>query len=113
MPRMGAVRWSKPSQTMTLVQQIFQSSLGRKYVAALTGAGLFVFLIGHLAGNLQVFGPPDLINGYAHFLKSKPLMVWAARLGLLASDPKTKTPTGHPFLDTGRGFLKNPSSEVS
>ena len=81
---MGAVRRSKPSQTMTLVQQIFQSSLGRKYIAALTGAGLFFFLIGHLAGNLQVFGPPDLINGYAHFLKSKPLLVWAARLGLLA-----------------------------
>jgi succinate dehydrogenase / fumarate reductase cytochrome b subunit len=69
---------------MTLAQQILHSSLGRKYVAALTGAGLFVFLIGHLAGNLQVFGPPDLINGYAHFLKSKPLMVWGARLGLLA-----------------------------
>ncbi len=81
---MAAERRSKPSQTMTLVQQIFQSSLGRKYVAALTGAGLFFFLIGHLAGNLQVFGPPDLINGYAHFLKSKPLMVWGARLGLLA-----------------------------
>lgn len=69
---------------MTLVQQVFRSSLGRKYVAALTGAGLFVFLIGHLAGNLQVFGPPELINAYAHFLKSKPLMVWGARLGLLA-----------------------------
>ncbi len=68
---------------MTLAQQIFRSSLGRKYIAALTGAALFVFLLGHLAGNLQVFGSPDLINGYAHFLKSKPLMVWGARLGLL------------------------------
>lgn len=58
--------------------------MGKKYVMALTGAALFVFLIGHLVGNLQVFGPPELINGYAHFLKSKPGLLWGARLGLLA-----------------------------
>ena len=48
-----------------------------------TGALLLLFVIGHLIGNLQVFGPPELINHYAHFLQSKPLMVWGARLGLL------------------------------
>lgn len=48
-----------------------------------TGALLILFIIGHLIGNLQVFGPPELINTYAHFLQSKPLMVWGARLGLL------------------------------
>ena len=50
---------------------------------AITGAALFAFVIGHLVGNLQVFGPPELINGYAHFLKSKPALLWSARLGLL------------------------------
>ena len=40
-------------------------------------------MVGHLVGNLQVFGPPELINTYAHFLQSKPLMVWGVRLGLL------------------------------
>jgi len=69
---------------MNIIYRIWNSSLGKKYLMALTGAALFVFLIGHLAGNLQVFGPPELINGYAHFLKSKPAMVWGARLGLLA-----------------------------
>jgi len=48
-----------------------------------TGALLFFFLIGHLIGNLQVFGSPELINNYAYFLKSKPGLVWGARLGLL------------------------------
>jgi succinate dehydrogenase / fumarate reductase cytochrome b subunit len=62
---------------------ILNSSLGRKYVMAATGASLFLFVIGHLVGNLQVFGPPELINNYAHFLQSKPAMVWGARLGLL------------------------------
>ena len=50
---------------------------------ALTGAALIVFVIGHLVGNLQVFGSPDLINGYGHFLKGKPMLLWGARLGLL------------------------------
>ena len=68
---------------MNLVTRFWRSSLGKKYVMALTGAALFVFLIGHLVGNLQVFGPPELINGYAHFLKSKPGLLWGARLGLL------------------------------
>jgi succinate dehydrogenase / fumarate reductase, cytochrome b subunit len=34
-------------------------------------------------GNLQVFGAPELINTYAHFLQSKPALVWGARIGLL------------------------------
>ncbi len=71
-------------QLMNLAQQIWRSTLGRKYLMAGTGALLFLFLIGHLVGNLQVFGPPELINTYAHFLKSKPGLVWGARLGLLA-----------------------------
>ena len=69
---------------MTLLDSIWRSSLGKKYVMALTGLGLFGFVVGHLVGNLQVFGSPDLINAYAHFLKSKPGLLWAVRLGLLA-----------------------------
>ena len=71
-------------QLMNLVRQIWQSSVGRKYVMALTGLLLFLFLVGHLVGNLQVFGAPELINGYAHFLKSKAGLLWGVRLGLLA-----------------------------
>ena len=44
---------------------------------------MVAFLVGHLVGNLQVFGPPELINKYAHFLKSEPILLWGARLGLL------------------------------
>lgn len=69
---------------MNVILRLWRSSLGKKYVMALTGAALVLFLVGHLAGNLQVFGSPDLINGYAHFLKSKPGLLWGARLGLLA-----------------------------
>lgn len=50
---------------------------------AATGALLFLFVVGHLIGNLQVFGPPELINRYAHFLKSTPEVLWVVRLGML------------------------------
>lgn len=70
---------------MNLLLRLWRSSLGKKYAMALTGAALVVFLVGHLLGNLQLFGPPELVNQYAHFLKSKPGLLWMARLGLLAT----------------------------
>lgn len=69
---------------MSNLAGILKSSLGKKYLMAGSGVLLLLFVIGHLVGNLQVFGPPELINHYAHFLQSKPVMVWGARLGLLA-----------------------------
>jgi succinate dehydrogenase / fumarate reductase, cytochrome b subunit len=61
----------------------FQSSLGKKYVMAITGLVLFIFVIGHMLGNLQIFMGPEQINAYAAYLKSKPLLLWGARFGLL------------------------------
>ncbi len=69
---------------MNLILRTWRSTLGKKYAMALSGLVLCAFVIGHLLGNLQVFGSPDLINTYAHFLKSKPTLLWAVRLGLLA-----------------------------
>ena len=68
---------------MNLFSRIWNSSLGKKYIMALTGVALFGFVIGHLIGNLQIFGPPEMINTYAHFLKSKGGLLWGVRLGLL------------------------------
>jgi succinate dehydrogenase / fumarate reductase, cytochrome b subunit len=50
---------------------------------AVTGAVLFLFVIGHLIGNLQVFLGPEAINRYGHFLQSNPELIWPARLTLL------------------------------
>ena len=63
---------------------LINSSLGKKFVMAASGGFLFLFVVGHLIGNLQVFGPPEMINRYAHFLKSTPELLWVVRLGLLA-----------------------------
>jgi succinate dehydrogenase cytochrome b subunit len=61
----------------------FRSSLGKKYVMAVSGLALLVFAIGHMVGNLQVFLGPDQINAYGNFLQTTPELLWSARLGLL------------------------------
>ncbi len=68
---------------MNLLVALFKSSLGKKYVMALSGVALVLFVIGHLLGNLQVFLGPDAINKYAAFLKASPEVLWGARSGLL------------------------------
>lgn len=60
------------------------SSLTAKYVMAVTGAGLTLFVLAHLAGNLLVFLGPDALNAYAYHLKELPAVLWSARVGLLA-----------------------------
>lgn len=61
----------------------FTSSLGKKFLMAITGAGLFLFVVGHLLGNLQIFLGPEAINRYGHFLQTTPEILWPARIGLL------------------------------
>lgn len=50
---------------------------------AVSGLVLLGFVTGHLVGNLQIFSPPDQMNGYAHFLQSLGPALWAMRLFLL------------------------------
>lgn len=50
---------------------------------AVSGLALFLFVIGHLLGNLQIFLGPDAINRYGHFLLTTPEILWPARAGLL------------------------------
>lgn len=63
---------------------ILTSSLGQKSIVAITGVGLFGFVIAHLLGNLQFFLGPKALNDYAATLKSMPAILWPARIGLLA-----------------------------
>ncbi|MEI6464931.1 MAG: succinate dehydrogenase cytochrome b subunit [Verrucomicrobiota bacterium] len=69
---------------MNLVGSLFRSSIGRKFLMAVTGLVMVGFVTGHLFGNLQIFAHPDKINGYAHFLQSLGPALWAVRLALLA-----------------------------
>lgn len=68
---------------MTTFSNLYDSSLGKKYIMALTGVGLFIFVVGHMIGNLQMFLGPEVLNTYAFWIKSRPGLLWSGRLGLL------------------------------
>lgn len=61
----------------------WNSSIGMKTIMALTGAGLFLFVLGHLLGNLQIFLGPHALNAYARALRAVPEALWLARIGLI------------------------------
>lgn len=68
---------------MNIINNVFKTSLGKKYIMAVTGFALVLFVLGHLAGNLQFFLGAEALNRYGHFLQSNPELIWPARCGLL------------------------------
>lgn len=68
---------------MKVITNIFRSSLGKKYIMAVSGFVLFLFVIAHLLGNLQIFLGPEAINRYGNFLQSNIELLWPARIFLI------------------------------
>tara|TARA_B100000035_G_C21025148_1_gene565841 strand:+ start:1748 stop:2479 length:732 start_codon:yes stop_codon:yes gene_type:complete len=63
---------------------MFASSLGKKYLMAISGFVLVGFVFVHMAGNLQILMGQENINSYAHALQSLPLpILWGSRLFLI------------------------------
>ena len=61
------------------MKKYFSSTIFQKALAALTGSFLVLFLVGHLAGNLQLFIPGELgqkqFNAYALFMTTNPAVI--------------------------------------
>ena len=64
--------------------RFFTSSIGAKVLMAFTGLVLVLWIIGHLVGNLLIFGGPEATNNYAHGLKALGPLLWVERLLILA-----------------------------
>ena len=65
--------------------RLFDATIVKKAVMAVTGVILFIFVVGHLLGNLQVFLGAERINAYAAFLRSNLELLWGVRILLLVS----------------------------
>jgi len=52
-------------------------------VMAVSGCILFLFVLGHLLGNLQIYEGPQKLNHYAVLLRTEPALLWAVRVILL------------------------------
>jgi succinate dehydrogenase / fumarate reductase cytochrome b subunit len=74
-------RHSAPSR----LAAFYGATVGKKLVMAVSGVVLLVFVIGHLAGNLQIFLGADKLNEYAALLRRMPELLWLARAGLLVT----------------------------
>ena len=68
---------------MSFILNFYKSSIGKKWVVALTGLVLIGYVFGHLAGNLQIFLAPKYINQYATFLHSLGPALYVIRTFLL------------------------------
>jgi succinate dehydrogenase / fumarate reductase, cytochrome b subunit len=63
----------------------YQSSIGKKITVAVSGVILMLFILGHLAGNLEIFLGQDHMNAYSTFLHSTGPLLWIIRIILLAT----------------------------
>ena len=69
---------------MRPVINFYNSSIGKKWIVALTGVVLIAYVIGHLIGNLQIYIGPEQINWYGQKLHSMGPLLWVVRAFLLA-----------------------------
>ncbi len=67
---------------MNWVTRGFSTTVGKKFVMAITGLLLCGFLVFHLAGNLLMYVGPDVYNNYAHTLHAQGPLLALAEIGL-------------------------------
>jgi succinate dehydrogenase / fumarate reductase cytochrome b subunit len=70
---------------MNRVVALWNTSVGKKAVMAVTGIIMVAYLITHVLANLLVFQGPEQINAYSKLLHGTGGALWAARLVLLAA----------------------------
>jgi succinate dehydrogenase / fumarate reductase cytochrome b subunit len=70
---------------MTPLRLLWNSSVGKKIVMAVTGLIWVAYLITHVFANLLVFQGPAKINAYSAFLHGTGGALWGARLVLIAA----------------------------
>jgi succinate dehydrogenase / fumarate reductase cytochrome b subunit len=86
------------THSMALLRDFYASTVGKKIAMALSGVVLVLFVVGHMLGNLKIFGGVDpssgvhKIDAYAEFLHTmgaemlgREGALWLARVGLLAA----------------------------
>lgn len=68
---------------MVPIRKALSTTVGKKYLMAISGVALLGFVIVHLLGNLSLFVGPAAFNGYAAKLKSLGPGLYIAEVGLI------------------------------
>lgn len=80
------------STTAPQAYRLWDFTVGKKILMAVTGLILYGFVIGHMVGNLKVYFGPEVFNHYAEGLRTfggpffaRGQLLWLIRLLLIAS----------------------------
>ena len=69
---------------MRWLVKALSTTIGQKYLMAVTGLSLCGFLVVHLGGNFFLFAGADAYNSYAHKLHEQEALLLVAECGLFA-----------------------------
>jgi succinate dehydrogenase / fumarate reductase cytochrome b subunit len=67
-----------------MIMQLFTSTVGRKFLVAISGQLMVLFVVAHLLGNSSIFIPGG-INAYAEHIHALPPLVWFIRFIMLSA----------------------------
>jgi succinate dehydrogenase / fumarate reductase cytochrome b subunit len=71
---------------------LYATDVGKKYVMAVSGILLMLFVLGHMVGNLKLYLGADSLNAYSEWLRDvgepalpREVLLWIVRIVLLAA----------------------------
>jgi succinate dehydrogenase / fumarate reductase, cytochrome b subunit len=70
---------------MSYLARFWDSTIGKKFVMAITGIVGVLFVLGHMSGNLLMFKGAEAMHEYALLLRTSMPLLWAARAGLVVA----------------------------
>lgn len=70
---------------MNWLKRTLNSSIGGKFIVAVTGLALVGFIVAHLSGNLLIFVGREALAEYAAGLRKFPALLWVMRIGLIVA----------------------------
>lgn len=82
----------RPRRRLPFPLGLYQTSVGKKWVMAVTGVMLMGYVLVHMIGNLHMYEGPEEFNAYGESLRDlggelvpRTFVLWALRLGLIAA----------------------------
>jgi succinate dehydrogenase / fumarate reductase, cytochrome b subunit len=80
----------RPNRRKPFLVELYQTGVGKKWVMAVTGIVLMLFVLGHAIGNLKMYLGPTEFNTYSEFLREllvpilpRTVTLWLIRIGLI------------------------------
>ncbi|MEI7593599.1 MAG: succinate dehydrogenase cytochrome b subunit [Actinomycetes bacterium] len=72
--------------------ELWQSAVGKKWIMAVSGVVLMLFVLGHAVGNLKMYLGEEAFNHYSDFLRQilvpilpPTVFLWIVRIGIIAA----------------------------